>query len=98
MLKIVSRRRSEVGRTASDLGPASERPRQRPPTILIGQPSRTATARAAFLATLEATFGSAFAASGATLEAAAAARATPCRTLAPRRAVARTILRRPERP
>jgi hypothetical protein len=34
MLKIVSRSRSEVGRMPSDFGPASERPRQRPPTIL----------------------------------------------------------------
>jgi hypothetical protein len=32
---MVSRRRSEVGRIASELGPLSERPRQRPPTILM---------------------------------------------------------------
>src|SRR5215211_1612461 len=50
MLKIVSRSRSEVGRIASDLGPARERPRKRPPTILIRPPSlrlfsRTAATR-----------------------------------------------------
>src|SRR5829696_6038975 len=50
MLKIVSRSRSEVARIASDLGPARERPRKRPPTILIGplslRPfSRTAATR-----------------------------------------------------
>ena len=57
-LKSDSRRRSEVGRIASDFGVASERPRQRPPTILtahrhgrrpFGPPS----------ATLEATAGAA---------------------------------------
>src|SRR5689334_9062113 len=56
MLKSVSRRRSEVGRIASELGPLSERPRQRPPTILMVHVPSTAAARGSLGTTLRAAF------------------------------------------
>src|SRR5918997_1742081 len=103
MLKMVSRRRSEVGRTASEPGPLSERPRQRPPTILMAYLTLAAAARAAFGAALWATFEAAFRGSPwPALEPAAcpASRAAPRGAVAPRGGAARTLVIAPgaERP
>src|SRR3712207_5850465 len=94
MLKRVSRRRSEVGRMASELGPLTERPRQRPPTILMASsPHSPAAARAAFGAALE---GSTFRGSpGAALEPAASRPAARRAAFAPRRSAAGTLVLAP---